>query len=103
MSETLRQEAKGKLGALINEVLQDGVIDEAERRSLQAFFTDALLEVSDVKDVYLTCISALQAEVMADGVVTPEEAVRCRRVVEQLRIPLRMLPPEMVAIVNGAR
>ncbi|MDX2019132.1 MAG: hypothetical protein SF187_02755 [Deltaproteobacteria bacterium] len=103
MDEQVRQQAKAKLGGLIAKVLEDGVIDAGERESLQGFFRDALLTVSDVKAVYLDSVGALQAEVLADGVVTAEEARRCKLVVEQLRIPLRMLPPEMVAIVTGQK
>ena len=101
MDEDLRDQAKKKLSALIATVLADGVIDPAERESLQGFFRDALLNVGDVKSVYLSCVGALQEEVLADGVVTAAETQRCKLVVEQLRIPLRMLPPEMVGIVTG--
>ena len=101
MDQNTRQQAKAKLGGLITKVLEDGVVDASERETLQSFFQDALLTVSDVKSVYLDCVGVLQAEVLADGIVTVEEAQRCRTVVEQLRIPLRLLPAEMVAIVTG--
>lgn len=101
MDEKVRRQAKEKLAGLITKVLEDDVIDASERDSLQVFFRDALLGVNDVKAVYLDCVGALQAEVLADGVVTAEETERCKRVVDQLKIPLRMLPPEMVAIVTG--
>lgn len=81
MDEKVRQQAKAKLGVLIAKVLEDGVIDAGERESLQGFFRDALLTVSDVKAVYLDSVGALQAEVLADGVVTAEEARRCKLVV----------------------
>ncbi len=103
MNDSVKEQAKAKLSALINQVLQDGVIDDEERLALQAFFRDALLGVSDVKEVYLSCVGALQTEVLADGVVTQEEVERCKLVVDQLKIPLRMLPPEMVEIVAGRR
>jgi hypothetical protein len=103
MDQQGKEQAKSKLSALITKVLEDGVIDAGERESLQAFFKDALLSVSDVKSVYLSCVGSLQNQVLADGVVTDEETRQCKRVVEQLRIPLRMLPPEMVAIVSGTQ
>ena len=103
MDQTGKEQAKAKLGALISKVLEDGVIDASERESLQTFFKDALLSVSDVKSVYLSCVGALQNEVLADGVVSDDEVRQCKLVVEQLRIPLRMLPPEMVAIVSGSK
>jgi hypothetical protein len=103
MDQPGKEQAKLKLGALIAKVLEDGVIDAGERESLQSFFKDALLSVSDVKSVYLSCVGALQKAVLADGIVTDEEARQCKLVVEQLRIPMRLLPPEMVAIVSGSR
>lgn len=103
MDQMGTEQAKAKLGALIAKVLEDGVIDAGERESLQTFFKDALLSVSDVKTVYLSCVGALQADVLSDGVVTAEEARKCKLVIDQLRIPMRMLPPEMVAIVSGSK
>jgi|GEM_PF-2274052 len=103
MEQTGNEQAKAKLGELIAKVLEDGVIDAGERESLQTFFKDALLSVSDVKSVYLSCVGALQTNVLADGIVTDEEVRQCKLVVEQLRIPLRMLPPEMVEIVSGTK
>lgn len=54
MEQTGNEQAKAKLGELIAKVLEDGVIDAGERESLQNFFKDALLSVSDVKSVYLS-------------------------------------------------
>lgn len=101
MDEITREKAKTKLSGLIVKVLEDGVVDATEREALSAFFRDALLTVADVKAVYLSCVGDLQNEVLEDGVVTEHEAERCKLVVEQLRIPLRLLPPEMVQIVSG--
>lgn len=101
MSEDARTAAKNHLGKLIGRILEDGTVDDAERAELQKFFADALLSVSDVKAVFGGYLGALQKEVLADGVVTPEEARKCKAVVDQLRIPLRFLSPELLAIVTG--
>jgi hypothetical protein len=103
MKQEQRTEARERLARLIRRVLADGQIDERERDEMQEFFKDALMGVSDVREVYIECSRELRDQVLSDGVVTREEADRCKRVVEQLRIPLRFLPPDMVDIVTGVR
>src|SRR5262245_7325421 len=96
-----REQAKEKLGALIERVMADGKIEPAEREEMQAFYRQALLTVGDVKDVLSRYLRAVQDEVLADGRITDEERARCRAVVTQLKIPPSLWSPEIRAIVGA--
>ena len=75
MSEA-RAQAKDKLAGLIERVMADGKIDAGEREEMQAVYRQALLTVSDIKDVLGRYVRAVQEEVLADGKVTDEERMR---------------------------
>jgi hypothetical protein len=98
--EDARAEAKAKLAALIERVMADGKIDAGEHEEMQAFFRQALLTVSDMKDVLARYVRAVQDEVLADGRVTDEERARCRAIALQLKIPPALLPEEFKAIIR---
>ena len=94
-----RTQAKTKLAGLIERVMADGKIDPSEREELQGVYRQALLTVSDIKDVLGTYVKAVQDEVLADGKVTDDERKRCRAVVNELKIPPALLPDSFKAIV----
>ena len=94
-----RAQAKGQLAALIERVMADGKIEPQEREAMQAFYRQALLNVSDVREVLGRYLRAVQDEVLADGKVTDEERARCRAVVSELRLPPGLLPDSFKAIV----
>jgi uncharacterized tellurite resistance protein B-like protein len=94
-----RTQAKDKLAGLIERVMADGKIDPSEREELQAVYRQALLTVSDIKDVLGRYVKAVQDEVLADGVVTPEERQRCQAVVSELKIPPALLPDAFKSII----
>jgi uncharacterized membrane protein YebE (DUF533 family) len=95
-----RAQAKEMLRALIERVMDDGKIEPAEREEMQAFFSQAVLTVGDVRDVLSRYLRAVQDEVLADGHVTDEERARCRAVVTELKIPPSLWPGEIRAIVG---
>lgn len=92
--------AKARLSALLARVLEDGRLDDGERAELQGFYSEALLSVSDVREVFGAYLKALQDDVLADGVVTDEERERCRFAVAALKIPRALLSPELARIVG---
>ena len=94
-----RAQAKDQLSALIKRVMEDGKIEPGEREELQAVYRQALLTVSDVKDVLGGYVRAVNDEVLADGKVTDEERRRCRAVVSELKIPPSLLPESFKAII----
>lgn len=100
-TDHLRATARSRLSDLLARVMQDGTIDQGERRELQVVFQEAVLTVGDVREVFGAYLKHLAADVLADGVVTEEERRRCRHAVEELKIPLRLLSPELQAIVRG--
>ncbi len=93
--------ARGHLATLLKRVMADGKVDDAEREDLQRVFGQAILTVNDVREVFGQYLGGLRDEVLADGHVTAEERQRCVSAVEQLKIPLRLLPPALLAIVRG--
>jgi len=98
MSEA-RAKAKETLAELIERVMADGKIEPSEREELQAVYRQAVLTVTDIKEVLGRYVRAVQDEVLADGKVTPEERQRCRAVVSELKIPPALLPDSFKAIV----
>jgi len=94
-----RTQAKEQLSALIQRVMEDGKIEPGEREELQAVYRQALLTVSDVKDVLASYVRAVNDEVLADGKVTDEERRRCRAVVSELKIPPSLMPESFKAII----
>ncbi len=98
MSDT-RAQAKEQLSALIQRVMEDGKIEPGEREELQAVYRQAILTVSDVREVLGRYIKSVQDEVLADGKVTDEERKRCRAVVSELKIPPTLLPESFKAII----
>jgi hypothetical protein len=98
MSEA-RLQAKETLAGLIARVMEDGKIDPSEREEMQAVYRQAVLTVSDIKEVLGRYVRAVQDEVLADGKITPEERARCRAVVSELKIPPALLPDSFKSIV----
>ena len=98
MSEE-RAKAKETLAGLIERVMEDGKIDPSEREEMQAVYRQAVLTVSDIKEVLGRYVQAVQDEVLADGKITPEERQRCQAVVSELKIPPALLPDSFKAIL----
>ncbi len=94
-----RAQAKDQLSALIKRVMADGQIEPREHEELQAVYRQALLTVSDVKDVLGHYVRSVADEVLADGKVTEEERKQCRAVVSELKIPPSLLPESFKAII----
>jgi uncharacterized membrane protein YebE (DUF533 family) len=100
MTQDARSEARQKLGTLIERAMSDGKIDDSERAELQGLYRQAVLTVTDVREVLGRYLRALQDDVLADGRVTEEERTRCRAVVSELKIPHGLLTPQIKAIVG---
>jgi hypothetical protein len=100
MHEEARAAAKQKLAGLIERVLADGQIGQGEKDELVAVYRQAVLTVSDVREVLARYVRAVQAEVLADGRVTDEERKRCRNIVSELKIPVGLLPQAFRAIIG---
>jgi uncharacterized tellurite resistance protein B-like protein len=100
MMDDARAEAKGQLALIIQRVVAEGRLGDEERQTLQALYRQALLTVSDVREVLTQHLRALQAEVLADGRVTEEDRQRCRAVVSQLKIPPALLSAQIKAIIG---
>jgi len=94
-----RAQAKEQLATLIQRVMADGKIEPGEREEMQAFYRQALLTVSDVKEVLGRYLRGVQDDVLADGQVTDEERARCRAVISELRIPPGLVPDSFKAIM----
>ncbi len=99
----MRESAKSQLSALVGKVLADGKVDDAEREALRKVFRRQILSARDVREVLGQYMQGLKAEILSDGALTPDEIKRCQALVDQLRIPLRCLPPELLDVVLGKK
>jgi len=97
----LRATARAHLARLLPKVLEDGHVDENEKEQLLAVFRRGILTTADVREVFSTFLKGLAGEVMADGVVTPEEQERCRIAVRELRSLQRRSPLAASPIEEG--
>jgi hypothetical protein len=96
-----RAEAKTKLAELVKRVMADGKIEPDEREEMQGIYRQALLTVSDIKQVFAGYLGEVRDEVLADGKVTDEERARCRAVVAELRIPPGLVPADFKALLDA--
>jgi hypothetical protein len=94
-----RAQAKQQLSDLIQRVMEDGVIEPDEREELQSVYRQALLTVSDVKEVLGRYVRSVLDDVLADGKVTEDERKRCRAVASELKLPPSLLPESFKAII----
>jgi hypothetical protein len=101
LDEDLRATARGYLARLLPKVLEDGRVDETEKEELLAVFRRGILTTADVRQVFGQFLKGLATEVLADGVVTPEEREQVRTAVRELRIPRSFLSPELLSIVDA--
>ena len=103
VSETdkFRRNAIDRLAAFLPRAMEDGVLDDTERRELMGILGSGVLSKADVQAAFRDFLNGLHLEVAADGVITDDEKVRVRTVVNALRIPAAFLPPEIAEIVSG--
>jgi hypothetical protein len=97
----LRATARAYLARLLPKVLEDGHVDESEKEELLAVFRRGILTTADVREVFGQFLTGLASDVLADGIVTPEEREQCRMAIRELRIPRSFLSPELLTIVDG--
>jgi uncharacterized tellurite resistance protein B-like protein len=92
-------QAKAKLAEIVKRVMADGKIDASEREEMKAVYRQALLTVTDIKEVLTGYLGGVRQEVMADGTVTDEERARCRAVLAELKLPRELVPAEFQALL----
>jgi uncharacterized tellurite resistance protein B-like protein len=92
-------QAKAKLAEIVKRVMADGKIDASEREEMKAVYRQALLTVTDIKEVLTSYLGGVREEVMADGKVTDEERARCRAVLAELKLPRELVPAEFQALL----
>jgi len=81
--------------------MSDGEVSEAEREDMWFAFQEAGLDADDVREVFSEFLEKMQKDLLVDGQVTEAERKRCQALIDQLRIPLRLLPPDLLAVVLG--
>ena len=94
-----RTQAKAKLAELVKRVMADGKVDASEREEMKSVYRQALLTVTDIKEVLTGYLSGVRNEVLADGKVTDEERARCRAALAELKLPRELVPPDFQALL----
>lgn len=103
VNEQLRAAARARLSTLVARVMADGEVDAVERDDLRDAFQQEILSGEDLEQALRAYLDEFKARILADGQVTPDELRRCEALVDQLRIPLRLLPPELLDLVLGKK
>ncbi len=88
------------LAALIERIFADGSVDDSERQELREFWAQRQLSVKLVREVVEAFARKTWGEVMADGVVTPDERRRLWAVVDALHLPEASMPAEMWRVIS---
>ena len=82
--------AEAKLMALLGEIFADNVVTSEERDNLIMFQAD--LRPALVLRVFAKFVEKKWGEALADGVVTEDEKLALRRVLEELQLPEVAIP-----------
>jgi hypothetical protein len=91
--------AQKKLYSLIERVFEDGVVHPDERCALRTLYAEAGLNVSEVKAVFRTFLVHTWGEIIADGVLTPEERGKLANIAGELRLPLDCVPTDVALVL----
>jgi hypothetical protein len=96
MSDSWNQ-AQESLARLIDQIFEDGRVDDSERQQLRRFWADKGLTVNQVRVVIDRFVDDVWREVVADGIVTDDERSRLRAVVSGLNLPREILPQALLS------
>lgn len=99
--------ASRRLLALARAVLDHAPLPSDELAALQDDFAQGALTPLAIRDA-LRCalgpeLTSLRDGVLMEDAVDERDRARCRAVVDSLKIPLRLLSPEWLALVLGRR
>lgn len=97
-----REQARAELSTVMARVVERGEVESVDRLELRRIFRMAVLTVSDVKEVLGTHLKTLASQLQGD-LVQEVEMERCKNIIAELRIPLRLLPPDVLDVVIGRR
>lgn len=86
-------DSEARLTRLLTAIFADNVVTADERQEL--IETQAELDPAAVQKVFKAFVEQKWGEALADGVVTPEEKLILRRVVEELEVPDSALPARL--------
>jgi hypothetical protein len=95
-----RDNARALLARFLPRAMEDGVLDEVEKRQLMGILTSGVLGRDDVQAIFHDYLMSLHRDMAADGMLSPAEAERCRTIVAELRIPHGFLPPVLAAVID---
>jgi hypothetical protein len=90
--------AETQLLALLREIFADNVVTAEERQDLIEL--QAGLRPGRAERVLLQFVAEKWGEVIADGIVTAEEKLILRRVLEELQLPDDSVPAEVRAVLG---
>ena len=95
----ITRESKGRMSQnaaglrrLLDQVFADGVVEPKERDALSAFRVK--LPADEVMDVFVKFLSDKWGEAASDGRITSNERALIMRIIEELSIVAKDLPPQ---------
>jgi acyl CoA:acetate/3-ketoacid CoA transferase len=84
---------------LLDAIFADNVVTAEERQQLVEYQAD--LEPAAVARVFKAFVEQKRGEALADGVVTKDEKLILRRVIEELEVPESALPPRLRLLMRA--
>jgi hypothetical protein len=91
--------AEAKLMGLLGQIFADNVVTAEERDSLIVFQAD--LRPASILRVFARFVEAKWGEAAADGVITENEKLALRRVLEELQLPEVAIPPALRRVLGS--
>jgi len=88
----MREDGKAKLMALLHEIFDDGLVEVKERERLVSARTELGLDNEEIHAIFEGFLEEKWGEAMSDDVLTNEERLVLKRVIQELHIPDERVP-----------
>ncbi len=86
---------KAQLQTLLEAIFADGVVEVKERQALAAFRSEGKLDADQIEKGFRRFVENKWGEAAADGVVTAQEELLLKTIVDELGVPEDKLPLQL--------
>jgi tellurite resistance protein len=91
----MSKQAEAELTKLLVDIFKDNVVTVAERTSLLELRASGALSEEAIQRVFAAFVEKKWGEALADGVVTEQEKLLLRRILEELELPPEKIPLQL--------
>lgn len=88
----MKEDGKTRLKALLQEIFEDGLVEVEERERLSEARAELGLDAEEISGVFAEFLEEKWGEAMSDDILTNEERLVLKRVIQELHIPDERVP-----------